>query len=86
MSDFEEKVRLESERNDLQLENNELRRLLRDMDGWKAVILDELLEANIYKGAEHENNPRKALNDLIWWNNQKTQYTRHTHEHNISDV
>lgn len=86
MSDFEERVRLEGERNELRSENRELRGLLREMEEWRAAILDELLEANIYKGAEHDNNPKKALNDLIWLNNEKTQYTRHTHEHNISDI
>lgn len=36
---------------------------------WKNTVLDELVCCHIYSG-EHEDNPRKALQDVISWNVQ----------------
>lgn len=37
------------------------------MNEWKEAIMDALLASQIYS-PEHENNPRKALQDAIEWN------------------
>ena len=36
---------------------------------WKGILIDSLVVCHILT-AEHENNPKKALNDLIAWENQ----------------
>lgn len=36
---------------------------------WKRAVIDELMTCHIYTAA-HENDPRKALQDLISWNVQ----------------
>ena len=37
------------------------------MNIWKDTVIDELVCCGVYS-AEHEDNPRKALNDAINWN------------------
>lgn len=38
----------------------------REQDGWRTAVIDALVVSHIYR-AEHDNDPRKAINDLLCW-------------------
>jgi len=52
---------------------DQITKLETERDLWKNTLIDAVMAAEIYK-QEHETNPRKALHDLICWQNSVAIY------------